>query len=72
MAEATERVFDLHRPDPSVYEKMEALIREKLREAYRITEKGKRRERLEEILEFAVKECGAEDETSQKKVKGRL
>ncbi len=69
MAGATERVFDLHTPDPSVYEKMETLITEKLREAYRITEKGKRRERLEEILEFAVKECGGEDESSQKKAK---
>ncbi|OGP55086.1 MAG: polyribonucleotide nucleotidyltransferase [Deltaproteobacteria bacterium RBG_13_52_11b] len=70
MAGATERVFDLRTPDPSVYEKMEALIGEKLREAYRITEKGKRRQRLEEILEFAVKECGGEDETAQKKAKG--
>jgi polyribonucleotide nucleotidyltransferase len=70
MAGATERVFDLRTPDPLVYEKMETLIREKLREAYRITEKGKRRERLEELLEFAVKECGGEDEISQKKAKG--
>jgi len=68
-AGATERVFDLHTPDPAVYEKMETLITEKLREAYRITEKGKRRERLEELLEFAVKECGGEDESSQKKAK---
>jgi polyribonucleotide nucleotidyltransferase len=70
VAGATERVFDLRTPDPLVYEKMETLIREKLREAYRITEKGKRRERLEELLEFAVKECGGEDEISQKKAKG--
>jgi polyribonucleotide nucleotidyltransferase len=69
-AGTAERVFDLQAPDPSVYEKMESLVEGKLREAYRIAEKGKRRERLEEILTSAVKEFGGEDETSQKMVKG--
>jgi polyribonucleotide nucleotidyltransferase len=69
-AGTAERVFDLQAPDPSVYEKMESLVEGKLREAYRIAEKGKRRERLEEILTSAVKEFGGEDETSQKMAKG--
>jgi polyribonucleotide nucleotidyltransferase len=69
-AGTVERVFDFQTPDPSIYEKMKSLIEDKLREAYRIAEKGKRRERLEEVLAFAVKEFGGEDETSQKMAKG--
>ena len=70
MAKVNERVFDLQKPDAAVYEKMGGLIQTKLREAYQIAEKGKRRERWEEILQLAHKEFGAEDETSQKMVKG--
>jgi len=49
---------------------MASLVNEKLREAYRISEKGKRRERLEELRAFAVKELGGEDEAAQKTAKG--
>ena len=43
--------------------------REQLMEAYRIPEKIKRRERVEEIFQSALKACGAEDDASQKMVK---
>ncbi len=69
-AGAAERVFEIRTPDPSLHEKMASLVNEKLREAYRISEKGKRRERLEELLAFAVKELGGEDEAAQKTAKG--
>jgi polyribonucleotide nucleotidyltransferase len=45
------------------------MVRGKLQEAYRIAEKGKRREGIEEILQLAIKEMGAEDEVSQNMVK---
>jgi len=69
-AGAAERVFEIRTPDPVLHEKMASLVNEKLREAYRISEKGKRRERLEELLAFAVKELGGEDEAAQKTAKG--
>ena len=69
-AGAAERVFEIRTPDPLLHEKMASLVNEKLREAYRISEKGKRRERLEELLAFAVKELGGEDEAAQKTAKG--
>ena len=42
---------------------------EPLLEAYRIPEKIKRRERVEEIFQSTLRESGAEDEPSQKMVK---
>jgi polyribonucleotide nucleotidyltransferase len=69
-AGAAERIFEIQTPDPSLHEKMASLVNEKLREAYRIPEKGKRRERLEELQAFAVKELGGEDEAAQKTAKG--
>jgi polyribonucleotide nucleotidyltransferase len=69
-AGAAERVFEIQTPDSSLHEKMASLVNEKLREAYRISEKGKRRERLEELLAFAVKELGGEDVAAQKTAKG--
>ena len=69
LAKAQEKPYDLARPEPSVFEKVEVVVREKLREAYQITEKTKRRETLEEIYLLACKELGAEDEPSQKMVK---
>jgi len=65
-----ERVFDLQAPDESVYERTKGLIHEKLKEAYRIADKGSRRQRVEEILQFTLKEIGCEDETSQRMAKG--
>jgi polyribonucleotide nucleotidyltransferase len=64
-----ERAFELRRPEPAVYEKMEAMIRQPLIEAYQIAEKGGRRERLEEIRQLTFKEFGTEDEASQNLMK---
>ena len=61
--------FELQKPEEEIYKKVNAVAQEKLREAFHITEKGKRRERLEEILQSAFRELGAEDESSQKLVK---
>jgi len=63
------RSFELQRPEEALYEKVNAAAREKLEETIRITEKGKRREQLEEILQSTVQQLGAEDESSQKMVK---
>ncbi len=62
------REFELQRPEPTLYEKVSAVAQEKLKETFQITEKGKRRERLEEILQRAFQELGAEDESSQKMI----
>ena len=69
-AKVNERVFDLQAPDESVYEKTKGLIHDKLKEAYQIADKGNRRHRVEEILQFTLKEIGCEDETSQRMAKG--
>ena len=63
------REFELQKPEESLYEKVNAVAREKLRETFLITEKGKKRERLEEVLQLALQELGAEEESSQKMVK---
>jgi len=64
--------FDLQKPEEAIYERVKTIAQEKLREAFRITEKVKRRERLEEILQLTLQDLGAEDETSQKVVKVTL
>jgi len=63
------REFDFKNPDVALLEKVTGITQEKLREAYRIPEKMKRREHLEEIFNFTLKECQAEDEPSRKMVK---
>ena len=63
------REFDFKNPDVALLEKVTGITQEKLREAYRIPEKMKRREHLEEIFNFTLKECQAEDEPSQKMVR---
>ncbi len=63
------REFDFKKPDVALLEKVTGITQEKLGEAYRIPEKSKRREHLEEIFNFTLKECQAEDEPSQKMVK---
>jgi polyribonucleotide nucleotidyltransferase len=65
----TPREYELQKPEEPIYEKINALAQEKIREVFRITEKNKRREHLDEILKIAFQEIGAEDETSQKMVK---
>ena len=63
------RAFELQKPEEGLYEKVSAIAREKLGQTFQITEKGKRREQLEEILQSTFQELGAEDESSQKMVK---
>jgi polyribonucleotide nucleotidyltransferase len=65
----TPREFELQKPEGTLYEKVSALAEEKLMETFQITEKGKRRERLEEILQLTLQELGAEDEPTQKMVR---
>ena len=64
-AGVTLREFELRRPETTLYEKVSAVAREKLKETVQITEKGKRREGLENILQSTFQELGAEDEPSQ-------
>jgi polyribonucleotide nucleotidyltransferase len=63
------KAYDLRKPEEGIYEKAERAARDVLLEAYRIPEKIKRRERVEEIFQSTLKECGAEDEATQKMVK---
>ncbi len=63
------REFELKKPEESLYGKIDAIAQEKVREVFHITEKTKRREHLDEILQMAFQEMGAEDEPSQKVVK---
>jgi len=66
------RAFELRKPEEGLYEKVNAIAGEKLWDTFHITEKGKRRERLEEILQSTLQELGAEDEVSQKMAKAAL
>ncbi len=72
MSGARPKEFDLQKPEDAVYEKVKTIAEEKLREAFRITEKVKRREQLEQILQLTLQEFEAEDETYQKMVKTAL
>jgi len=63
------RAFELQKPEEGIYEKVEAVASEKLRDIFHITEKGTRRERLEEILQLLYEELGAEEESSQRMIK---
>ena len=68
----TPKEFELQKPEEATYEKVETLSEDRLREAFHIKEKTKRREYLEETLQRTFQECGAEDENSQKMVKATL
>ena len=61
--------IDLPKSDPELYAKIEAAFRDQIVDAYRIQEKIKRRERMEEISRTALQQYEAQDEPSQKKVK---
>lgn len=65
----TKREVDFQKSDEPLFEKVTAILGDKLGEAYQIPEKLKRRERLEEILNLTLKECQAEDEPSQKAIR---
>ena len=64
--------FELQKPEEAIYEKVETIAQERLREAFYIKEKTNRRERLEEILQWTLQEYGVEDADSQKIVKNVL
>jgi polyribonucleotide nucleotidyltransferase len=66
------RDYDLQRPEEAIYEKVKALSQEKLRDAFQIKEKAKRKEHLEEIFQSMLQELIAEDETSQKMIRYAL
>jgi polyribonucleotide nucleotidyltransferase len=61
--------FESPKPDEAIYQKVERIAHERLREAFYIKEKGKRKESLEKILEWTVGEYGSDDEDSKKRVK---
>ena len=61
--------FDFQKPEEALYEKVRTSAQEKLMETFQITEKTKRRERLEEILQQTLQGLGVEDENTQKIVR---
>jgi polyribonucleotide nucleotidyltransferase len=61
--------FELQKPEETMYERVRAFASVKFRETFQITEKTKRREYLEEILQLTFQDLGAEDEPSQKMIK---
>jgi polyribonucleotide nucleotidyltransferase len=62
---AAPRNFELQKPEETLYERVRGLAEGNLIETFQITEKGKRRERLEEILQQTLQGLEAEDETTQ-------
>ena len=64
-----EKEFDFKKPEEALYEKVRASAQEKLMETFQITDKTKRRGRLEEILQQTLQEFGVEDENTQKIVR---
>ena len=72
MAGVIPRDYDLQKPEVAIYEKVKALSQEKLKDAFHIKEKAKRKEHLEEIFQSMLQELGAEDETSQKMIRYAL
>ena len=68
----TPKEFELQKPEEAIYEKVETIAQGRLREAFYIKEKTKRKEFLEETLEWTLQEYGPEDEDSRKMVKNVL
>ncbi len=65
----TTREYHIRKTDESLYEKIRALCEERLKEAFSIKEKLKRREFLEETFQWTMKELGIEDEALQKELR---
>jgi polyribonucleotide nucleotidyltransferase len=63
------REFELKKLEEGLYEKVEAIAQEKLQGIFHITEKGERRERLDELVQLLFQELGAGEEASQRMVK---
>ena len=69
MSGAARREFNLQKPEEAIYEKVKAIAEDKLREAFRITEKVRRKDRFGEILQLTLQEFAGEDQTLQKMAK---
>lgn len=65
----TTREFEIQTPTEDLKEKVRTLVQEKLVEAFQITEKKERRDRLEQILQMTYQALGASDENSQNMIK---
>jgi len=63
------RKVEIEKPDEALIAKVNAMAQERLPEAYRIPEKAKRREHLEEILNQILQAFEAEADPTQKMVK---
>jgi polyribonucleotide nucleotidyltransferase len=66
---ARTREFEIQRPAEDLNEKVKAVAQEKLLEAFQVTEKSERRDRLEEILQGTYQALEASDENSQRMIK---
>jgi polyribonucleotide nucleotidyltransferase len=65
----TTKEFEIERPGEDLKEKVKAIAQEKLLEAFQMTEKTERRDRLEEILQMTYQALEATDENSQRMIK---
>ena len=65
----TTREFEIQRPAEDLKEKVKAVAQEKLLEAFQMTEKTGRRDRLEEILQGTYQALEASDENSQRMIR---
>jgi polyribonucleotide nucleotidyltransferase len=63
------REFEIQRPADDLKEKVKAVAQEKLVEAFQVTEKTERRDRLEGILQMTYQALEASDENSQRMIK---
>jgi polyribonucleotide nucleotidyltransferase len=63
------REFEIQRPAEDLKEKVKAVAQEKLLEAFQVTEKTERRDRLEEILQGTYQALEASDENSQRMIR---
>lgn len=68
-AGVTTKEFEIERPGEDLKEKVKAIAQEKLLEAFQMTEKTERRDRLEEILQMTYQALEATDENSQRMIK---
>jgi polyribonucleotide nucleotidyltransferase len=66
------REFEIQRPAEDLKEKVKAIAQEKLLQAFQVTEKTERRDRLEEILQGTYQALEASDENSQRMIKSVL
>jgi polyribonucleotide nucleotidyltransferase len=65
----TTREFEIQRPAEDLTEKVRAVAQEKLLEAFQVTEKTARRDRLEEILQETYQALEASEENFQRMIK---